>query len=52
MLTVCSVLVGSGRKPIMFENQIQKKSAARKGNQRRAILPSRLPPVIVFLVMS
>ena len=49
---MCSVLVGSGMKPIMFENQIQKKSAARKGNQRLAIFGSRLPPVIVFLVMS
>ena len=36
----------------MFENQIQKKRAARKGNQRPAIFVSRLPPVIVFLVMS
>ena len=36
----------------MFENQIQKKRVARNGNQRSAILPSRLPPVIVFLVMS
>ena len=36
----------------MFENQIQKKSAARKGNQRAAIFASRLPPVIVFLVRS
>ena len=41
MLIVCSVLVGSGRKPIMFENQIQKKSAARNGNQRAAILRRR-----------
>ena len=37
MSTVCSVLVGSGRKPIMFENQIQKKRAPRKGNQRAAV---------------
>ena len=36
----------------MFENQIQKKRAARKGNHLRAILVSRLPPAIVFLVMS
>ena len=36
----------------MFENQIQKKRAARKGNQRAAIAASRLPPVIVFLVRS
>ena len=36
----------------MFENQIQKKRAARKGNQRAAIAPSRLPPVMLFLVKS
>ena len=46
------MLVGSGMKPIMFENQIQKKRAAMKGNQLAAIFLSRLPPAIVFLVMS
>ena len=36
----------------MFENQIQKKRAARKGNQRAAVFGSRLPPVMLFLVRS
>ena len=36
----------------MFENQIQKKSAARKGNQRVAVAASMLPPVMLFLVRS
>ena len=36
----------------MFENQMKKKRVARKGNQRSAILPSRLPPVMLFLVRS
>ena len=37
MLTVSSVLVGSGRKPIMFENQMKKKSVARNGNHFAAV---------------
>ena len=30
------MLVGSGMKPIMFENQMKKKRVAMKGNQRLA----------------
>ena len=36
----------------MFENQIQKKSAARKGNQRAAIFGVEVAAGDVFLVMS
>ena len=50
--TGCSVLIGSGRNPIMFENQMKKKRAPRKGNQRTAVSESRLPPVMLFLVRS
>ena len=35
---MCSVLIGSGRKPIMFENQMKKNSPARNGNQRWPLL--------------
>ena len=52
MSTVCSVLVGSGRNPIMFENQMKKKRAPRNGNHRTAVFESRLPPVMLFLVRS
>jgi hypothetical protein len=36
----------------MFENQMKKKRVAMKGNQRVAILPERLPPVMLFFVRS
>ena len=50
---MCSVLIGSGRKPIMFENQMKKKRPAKNGNQRRAIFsPGMLPPVMLFRVRS
>jgi hypothetical protein len=47
------VLIGSGKNPIMFENQMKKKSPARKGNQRRArSLSGMLPPVMLLRVRS
>ena len=53
MSILCSVLIGSGRKPIMFENQMKKKSVARNGNQRRASrLSGMLPPVMLLRVRS
>ena len=39
MSTLCSVFVGSGRYPSMFENQMNRKTVARNGNQRRTIAP-------------
>ena len=53
MSTVCSVLIGSGRKPIMFENQMKKKSVARKGNHCWPAVSSwMLPPVMLLRVRS
>ena len=47
---MCSVLIGSGRKPIMFENQMKKNRLAMKGNQRVAIfVPSPRLPAVMFL---
>ena len=37
MSTLCSVFVGSGRYPIMFENQMKRNSVAMKGNHFDAI---------------
>ena len=47
-----SVLVGSGTKPMMFENQMKKNSVATKGNHLVAICVSMLPPVMLLRVRS
>ena len=39
MSTLCSVFVGSGRYPSMFENQMKRNSVARNGNHLRTIAP-------------
>ena len=46
MSTLCSVFVGSGRYPSMFENQMKRKTVARNGNHLRTIAPVRLPCVM------
>ncbi len=46
MLTGCSVLVGSGIRPMKFEKRMKKNRVARNGKYFAAIFASRLSLVI------
>ena len=48
----CSVLVGSGIRPMKFEKRMKKKSVARNGNYFAAILSLRLSRTIWLRIVS